>query len=96
MSVRSPLLPCVLLCVILGVSCQKPTEPLPLAKIEKNYDRPLPPGQFALRRLSDTSMYPNFGDAWYRAKGLGLRRAVDYSIDYMGKPSSQLYYPAHF
>jgi membrane-bound lytic murein transglycosylase A len=73
--------------------CKKPTEPLPVAQIEKDYGRPLPPGQFALRKLTDASMYPNFGDAWYKAKGLGLRRAVEYSIKYLNIPSTQKYYP---
>jgi len=74
-------------------ACQKPEQPLPLGQIEKDYDRPLPPGQFALRKLTDTSMYPKFGDGWYRAKGLGLREAVQHSIDYLGAPSSKKYFP---
>lgn len=80
--------------VAMQSGCQKPAEPLPLADIQKDYDRPLPPGQFALRLLTDPSMYPNFGEGWYRAKGLGLRRAVEYSINYLNKPSSQHYYPS--
>lgn len=73
--------------------CQKPAEPLPLVRIDKDYDRPLPPGELALRKLTDPSMYPDFGDGWIRAKGIGLRRAVERSIDYMNKPSSRTYYP---
>lgn len=75
------------------LGCQKPEQPLPLGEIEKDYDRPLPPGQFALRKLTDTAMYPKFGDGWYRAKGLGLREAVQHSIDYLGAPSSKKYFP---
>jgi len=80
--------------LILGLAagCQKPAQPLPVADIKKDYDRPLPPGAFALRKV-DPSMYPNFGDGWFRAKGTGLREAVQYSIAYMNKPSSKKYFP---
>jgi membrane-bound lytic murein transglycosylase A len=74
--------------------CQKPDEPLPLANIEKDYDRPLPPGQFALRKIEPGHpAYPQFGEGWYRAKGVSLREAIDRSINYLNKPSSQKYYP---
>ena len=79
--------------IILSSGCKKPIEPYPTTGIEKDYNRPLPPGQFALRLLTDPSQYPNFGDAWYRAKGTDLRRAVGYSIEYLNKPSSKSYYP---
>lgn len=71
--------------------CEKP-QPIPIVDITKDYDRPLPPGQFALRKL-DPSEYPDFGDAWYKAKGVGLREAIAGSLNYMQKPSSQRYYP---
>jgi len=83
---------CLVTVGLLSCACQKPTEPLPIASIEKDYGRPLPPGQLALRKI-DPSMYPNFADAWFKAKGTGLRRAVEYSIAYLNKPSSQKYYP---
>lgn len=71
--------------------CQKP-QPLPLVDINKDYDRPLPPGQFALRQI-DPSQYPPFGEAWYKAKGTTLREAITNSINYLNKPSSKKYYP---
>lgn len=71
--------------------CEKP-QPIPIVDITKDYDRPLPPGQFALRKL-DPSEYPDFGDAWYKAKGVGLREAIAGSLNYMQKPSSRRYYP---
>jgi len=83
------------LAVVFAVACwgcQKPAQPLPIPSIEKDYSKQLAPGQFALRKI-DPSQYPNFGDAWYKAKGTGLRRAVQYSIAYLNKPSSQKYYP---
>jgi membrane-bound lytic murein transglycosylase A len=72
--------------------CAKPEEPMPLANIHKDYDRPLPYGAFALRQI-DPSQYPNFGDAWYRAKGTTLREAVNNSLNYLSKPSSKTFYP---
>jgi membrane-bound lytic murein transglycosylase A len=71
--------------------CQKP-QPLPLVDIKKDYDRPLPPGQFALRQI-DPSQYPAFGEGWYKAKGTTLREAITNSINYLNKPSSKKYYP---
>jgi len=71
--------------------CQKP-QPIPLVDIKKDYDRQLPPGQFALK-LIDPSKYPKFGDAWYKAKGITLREAINNSLHYLNKPSSKKYYP---
>jgi membrane-bound lytic murein transglycosylase A len=79
--------------VVMPVGCQQPAEPLPQPEISKDYDRPLPPGRAALRRLTDPSRIPDFGDAWYKAKGVGLRRAIQHSIDYLKKPSSQSRFP---
>lgn len=76
-----------------GLACQKPVQPVPMGNIEKNYDRPLPPGQFALRKLTDESQYPNFGEGWYKAKGVGLREAIQQSILYMQTASSKKYFP---
>jgi len=81
----------VALACLLG-ACKKPDEPLPLANIDKDYDRQLPYGQFALRRI-DPSQYPKFGDGWYRAKSPALREAIANSIHYLKKPSSRKYYP---
>jgi peptidoglycan lytic transglycosylase A len=71
--------------------CAKP-QPLPLVDIKKDYDRPLPPGQFALRQI-DPSQYPAFGEGWYKAKGTTLREAITNSINYLNKRSSKKYYP---
>ncbi len=79
-------------CCLADLGCKKPEEPLPIGNINKDYDRQLPPGQFALRKI-DPSQYPKFGEAWYKAKGMGLRESVDRSINYLHKPSSQKYYP---
>ncbi len=82
------------ICLIVPVfaGCEKPEEPLPARAAEKDYDRPLAPGEFGLRKI-DPSMYPNFGDGWYRAKGVGLRESVENSIAYLNAPSSKKYFP---
>lgn len=72
--------------------CNKPDEPLPLANMEKDYDRQLPYGKFALKKI-EPSQYPNFADGWYRAKGSALREAINNSIHYLNKPSSRKYFP---
>lgn len=55
------------------------------------YDRPLPPGQLALRRVDDPSQYPDFTDGWRDLDG--LRAAIRNSLNYLSKPSSRLHYP---
>ena len=75
-----------------ALACQKPVEPVPVAKIEKDYNRPLPPGGFALEKV-DPEDYPDFGDAWYRAKRLGLRKSVAHSLAYLKTPTSKQFYP---
>ncbi len=83
-----------LICVGLPLSgCQKPAQPLAMEEFRRDYDRPLPPGEFALRKLTDPAEYPNFADSWYLSQGVNLREAVRQSIEYMGKPSSKKYYP---
>jgi membrane-bound lytic murein transglycosylase A len=89
-----------LVCLVLPIAvaalppsgCKKPDQPLPLGSLTKDYDRPLGPGEFALRKI-DPSQYPKFGDGWYKAKGVGLREAIANSLHYLGKPSSQKYFP---
>ncbi|MCG8404224.1 MAG: MltA domain-containing protein [Phycisphaerales bacterium] len=93
MSTRILAVSSVVLSFACFTGCEKPVQPLPIKSIEKNYDRPLPPGEFALRKVTDPAEYPNFADAWYRAKGLGLREAVQHSIDYLKAPSSRAYFP---
>lgn len=89
---KLPAVLCLVLLPVLLAGCPKPDQPLPQASLTKDYDRELPPGQFALRKI-DPAQYPNFGEGWTRAKGTDLRRAIQYSINYLHKPSSQKYYP---
>lgn len=83
----------IVLAFLCHSGCQQPDQPLPLEKVEKNYDRALPPGQFALRKVTDPSKYPHFGEAWFRARGIDLRKSVLNSLEYLEAPSSRTYYP---
>ncbi len=82
----------ILPAALAALACQKPVEPVPVAKIEKDYNRALPPGAFALEKV-DPEDYPDFGDAWYRAKRLGLRKSVAHSLAYLKTPTSKQFYP---
>jgi len=55
------------------------------------YDRPLPPGQLALRKITDPNELPDFTRAWRDLDS--LEAAVQNSLSYLGKPSSEQYFP---
>ncbi|MFA6134933.1 MAG: MltA domain-containing protein [Phycisphaerae bacterium] len=55
------------------------------------YDRQLPPGQLALRKLTDPNDIPDFTVACSNLAS--LRQAVKNSLDYMNKPSSRHFFP---
>ena len=55
------------------------------------YDRPLPPGQLALRKIADPNQYPDFTQGWQDLDG--LETTIRNSLSYLGKPSSQQYFP---
>ncbi len=55
------------------------------------YDKPLPPGQYALRKITDPAMIPDITFACYETKD--LRDCIDRSLSYLSKPSSQQFFP---
>jgi membrane-bound lytic murein transglycosylase A len=55
------------------------------------YDKPLPPGAHALRKITDPSMIPNLTFACYELKD--LREGVHNSLSYLSKPSSKQFFP---
>ncbi len=55
------------------------------------YDRPLPPGQLALRKITDPNRYPDFSAGWRDLES--LQAAVRNSLSYMSKPSSRQHFP---
>ncbi|AQT69903.1 Membrane-bound lytic murein transglycosylase A precursor [Anaerohalosphaera lusitana] len=58
---------------------------------EKDYEKPLPPGQLALRKITDPSQIPDFTIA--ACDTSNLRSAIKNSLNYMAKPSSQQFFP---
>ncbi len=86
----------VALCILMATvallpACQKPTpEYAAWQPVEKEYSRPLPPGQLALRKI-DPAQYPDFRPGFHRTPA--LRDAVRHSLAYLGKDSSRRYFP---
>jgi membrane-bound lytic murein transglycosylase A len=59
--------------------------------VKPDYDRPLLPGQLALRKITDPTQIPDFTSACRDIAG--LREAIDYSLSYLNKPSSRRFFP---
>lgn len=57
----------------------------------KDYTRPLPPGELALRKITDPGQIPDYTQALSDLDGLA--QAIERSLNYMAKPSSQKFYP---
>ncbi len=66
-----------------------PREPIS-APPEKDYSRPLAPGQLALRKIPP-SQYPDFSQGYQNRAGLA--ESIQQSLVYLAKPSSQRYFP---
>ncbi|NTW77802.1 MAG: hypothetical protein HGB33_08570 [Syntrophaceae bacterium] len=60
-------------------------------EFEKDYLRQLPPGQLALRKITDPRQIPDYTNACSDMDG--LKEAIARSLNYMSKPSSQKFYP---
>ena len=78
------LLSASLLVAVSITGCQRPAA-------KPQYDRPLPPGQLALRKITNPSEIPDFTDACYDVSW--MRRAIDNSLNYLSKPSSRRFFP---
>jgi peptidoglycan lytic transglycosylase A len=63
----------------------------PVKEEKISYDRPLPPGRLALRKITDPLEIPDFTLACLDLAE--LREAVNYSLNYLQKPSSRQFYP---
>jgi membrane-bound lytic murein transglycosylase A len=61
------------------------------AQMKPQYDRPLPPGQLALRKITDPNDYPDFGPGWRDLDS--LKAALRNSQNYLRKPSSRQFFP---
>ncbi len=69
--------------------CHRPTGTL--HELRPKYDKPLPPGQLALRKLTDPRDIPDFTPAFENTKRLA--EAIDNSLNYLSKPSSKGFFP---
>ncbi len=83
---------CLVLVVLTGVvGCPKPPPVTVTPPQEPDYNKPLPPGEKALVKLTDPSQWPDFSEGYYRRKNLEL--AAGYSLEYLSKPSSHQFFP---
>lgn len=73
----------------LTAGCRKP-ERLE-GPLEIDYERPLPPGEAALRKLTDPAEIPDFTLACTNLRS--MEAAIDRSLSYLAKPSSHGPYP---
>jgi membrane-bound lytic murein transglycosylase A len=75
------------LLIFIGVGCQKPQARV----VAPQYDKPLAPGQLALRKITNPAEIPDFTTACYNLTNLS--QAIDNSLDYLNKASSKQFYP---
>jgi len=68
-------------------SCQKPQK----VELKPEYDRPLPQGQFALRKITNPADIPDFTPACYDLSN--LKSSAAKSLNYLSKPSSKQFFP---
>ena len=74
--------------ILTAVGCQKPQ-----ARVvaPQQYDRPLAPGQLALRKITNPAEIPDFTDACHNLANLST--GIDNSLGYLKNPSSKKFYP---
>jgi membrane-bound lytic murein transglycosylase A len=75
---------------LFSASCQKPKKITHLEE-KPQYDRPLPPGQLALRKITNPEDIPDFTFACYDL--LSVKKAAQKSLNYLSKPSSKQFFP---
>ena len=56
-----------------------------------DYDRPLPPGALALRKITNPEQIPDFSYGCYNMARMG--KAIDNSLNYLSKASSRQFFP---
>jgi membrane-bound lytic murein transglycosylase A len=84
------LLSCLVLAAIAS-GCKKPTGPIVAGPPDVDYSRELPPGELALRKITDPAQIPDFTKACSNARF--MRQAIANSLNYLAKPSSQSCFP---
>jgi membrane-bound lytic murein transglycosylase A len=86
---RNKILLSVLSCLLFYMAgCRAPTPPV---EVKPPYDKPLPEGQSALRKITNPNEIPDFTLACLELNDLST--AVNNSLDYLAKPSSKKYFP---
>jgi len=84
MKIRIVLSGLLVIGVFIITGCQKP-------QAKPFYDRPLPPGQLALRKITNPAEIPDFTNGCFDMSG--MKTAIDRSVNYLGKPSSGQFFP---
>jgi membrane-bound lytic murein transglycosylase A len=82
---RKVLLSVLLLIITIITGCKSRQQ------VKTPYDNPLLPGQSALRKITDPYKIPDFTMACFDLAN--LRTAIDRSLNYLKKPSSQKFFP---
>lgn len=78
--------------LLIGLICISLTGCKTAQEIEApQYDKPLPPGAHALRKIVDPSMIPSMTFACYDLKD--MREGIHNSLSYLSKPSSKQFFP---
>ena len=93
MKIKTILIGVILVIAFLALAgCQKRSAVLiDYQEPQKDYTRQLPPGELALRKITDPSQIPDYTKACSDLDG--LLEAIDRSLSYMAKPSSKKFYP---
>ena len=76
-------------CLAALAGCAHKT-PQPMGFV-KDYERPLPPGELALRKITNPADMPDITMACEFT--YDVRQAIAHSLDYLSKPSTQNYFP---
>ncbi|MFW5839120.1 MAG: MltA domain-containing protein [Planctomycetota bacterium] len=76
----------ILTAMLAGCQPQAPT-----ATEAEDFTRPLPPGQLALRKITDPTQVPDIGPACRNT--YLLKESVQNSLSYLSKPSSEQFFP---
>jgi membrane-bound lytic murein transglycosylase A len=76
----------------IGCSRQTATMGEVTSENRPDYSRELPPGQSALRLITDPRRYPDLGRA-FRNRDIFVQDAIDRSLGWFEKPSSRKFYP---
>ncbi len=80
----------ILVFLVAMVGCKEEKD-MAVAPPQKDYTKPLPPGEKALVKLTDPSQFPDFSEGYLRQTG--LEQAVLYNLEYLSKPSSKNFFP---